>query len=250
MRMFMRGGEGKMRLAGWPRGMHTHLSAVLPGFESQPSYKLSFQRFTSRVIHQCVSFLKWMLNWHPVCRHQLEVKQQRVICEEKVSDHQNHGQVPNSCPNYCWEGDGKPHSRTLSNKLLRQNRRSVTECGTSESEKARCFHPSHHLVQGKRGEWRLILPFSPPSVSGEVTEDYISREISWFGQESLIPPVHTHVDLCFSPLSPDQWKYYLCKLRMFPIKTWDTSEVIFEFTQGGGTRKDVERDYAWWLLWC
>ena len=39
---------------GWPWGMHTRLEAVLPGFESWPSYKLSSQCFTGRVIHQCV----------------------------------------------------------------------------------------------------------------------------------------------------------------------------------------------------
>jgi len=37
-----------------PRGMHTHFYIVWPGFESWPSYKLSFWCFTDRVNHQCV----------------------------------------------------------------------------------------------------------------------------------------------------------------------------------------------------
>jgi len=41
-------------LTGWPRGTHTHLWTLSPGFESLPSYKLSSRCFISKVIHQYV----------------------------------------------------------------------------------------------------------------------------------------------------------------------------------------------------
>ena len=37
--------KGEVGPTGWPRGMHTCLRAVWPGFESQPSYKLSYWWF-------------------------------------------------------------------------------------------------------------------------------------------------------------------------------------------------------------
>ena len=58
--------------AGWSRGSHTRLEAVSPGFESRPTYKLSSQCLTGRVIHQrCVPSLGWTLNGNPVCQHLL-----------------------------------------------------------------------------------------------------------------------------------------------------------------------------------
>ena len=54
-----------LRLARWPiwRNAHTPLSAVYPGFESRPSYKLSSRCFTGRVIHSmCVPSLGWTVH--------------------------------------------------------------------------------------------------------------------------------------------------------------------------------------------
>ena len=48
----------KTGLTGWLRGMHTRLWALLPGFESQPSYKLSSWCFMDRAINVCA--IPWM----------------------------------------------------------------------------------------------------------------------------------------------------------------------------------------------
>ena len=77
----------------------------------------------------CVPSLGWTLSWCSVCRHLLVVIKGPTVSFAKSmwAIPGPMEQIPNSCPNNCWERDGKPPSMTLADKLLRQNQRPLTQ---------------------------------------------------------------------------------------------------------------------------
>ena len=87
--------------AGREASRYTHsLEAVLPGFDSPPSYKLSSRCFTGRVIHQCVCCPSDKCETaNPVCRRYLvDVKDPMVSFTKSWQACQQPSQLTNSCP--------------------------------------------------------------------------------------------------------------------------------------------------------
>ena len=72
----------------------------------------------------CVLSLGWTLNWPshlPAVVGGYE-RSQHVLCEELASYRQHHGRMTNSCPSYCWEGNGKPPSISLAQETRDRDR--------------------------------------------------------------------------------------------------------------------------------
>ena len=147
----------------------------------------------------CVSFLRWTTG-RLVFRHSLmHIKDPNdALQEEWASYHRHHYQVTNSCPNFCWEGNGKPPSITLAQEAASATQTLINEDGKSNIKPDSAHEQNFHVL------WRHSL--------------FLLIQVSFRSRGPIFVPsvVYSLILLCtqelyaYPVLSYPQWCIWVC----------------------------------------